>query len=72
LKLTAGDMSKNGLIDGIIKEPLGGAHHNPNEIAESVKQQILTDLAILQKKPSSQLVTERIDKFSKMGVVVES
>jgi acetyl-CoA carboxylase carboxyl transferase subunit alpha len=72
LKLTADDMSKNGLIDGIIKEPLGGAHHNPGKIAETVKQQILADLAILQKKSPSQLVTERIDKFSKMGVVVES
>ncbi len=71
LKLTADDMSKNGLIDGIIKEPLGGAHHAPTEIAETVKQKILADLAILRKKPSSQLVTERIDKFSKMGVVVE-
>lgn len=71
LKLTAADMSKNGLIDGIIKEPLGGAHHNPQEIAESVKQQLLRDLAILQKKSVDQLVNDRIDKFSKMGVVVE-
>ena len=71
LKLTADDMSKNGLIDGIIKEPLGGAHHNPQEIAESVKQQLLRDLATLQKKTVEQLVSDRIDKFSKMGVVVE-
>lgn len=71
LKLTAADMSKNGLIDGIIKEPLGGAHHNPQEIGESVKQQILTDLAALQQKTAAQLVNDRIDKFSKMGVVVE-
>src|SRR5690606_5931119 len=71
LKLTAADMSKNGLIDGIIKEPLGGAHHNPAEIAESVKQQLLGDLALLQKKTADQLVNDRIDKFSKMGVVVE-
>jgi len=71
LKLTAADMSKNGLIDGIIKEPLGGAHHNPQEIAESVKQQLLRDLATLQKKTVEQLVSDRIDKFSKMGVVVE-
>lgn len=71
LKLTAADMSKNGLIDGIIKEPLGGAHHNPQEIAESVKQQVLRDLAVLQKKAVDQLVGDRIDKFSKMGVVVE-
>ncbi|SKB55507.1 acetyl-CoA carboxylase carboxyl transferase subunit alpha [Parapedobacter luteus] len=71
LKLTAADMLNNGLIDGIIPEPLGGAHHNPAEIAESVKQQVLADLAILQKKPAGQLVSERIDKFSKMGVVIE-
>ncbi|MFB2120242.1 acetyl-CoA carboxylase carboxyltransferase subunit alpha [Parapedobacter sp. 2B3] len=71
LKLTAADMSKNGLIDGIIKEPLGGAHHNPQEIAETVKQQLLSDLAVLQKKTTAQLVSDRINKFSKMGVVVE-
>ncbi len=71
LKLTAADMLKNGLIDGIIPEPLGGAHHNPKEIAESVKQQLLADLKLLQKKSAGQLVTERIDKFSKMGVVIE-
>ena len=71
LKLTAADMSKNGLIDGIIKEPLGGAHHNPQEIAETLKQQLLSDLAILQKKPVDLLVNDRIGKFSKMGVVVE-
>ncbi|GGC20940.1 acetyl-coenzyme A carboxylase carboxyl transferase subunit alpha [Parapedobacter defluvii] len=71
LKLTADDMLKNGLIDGIIREPLGGAHHNPTEIASSVKQQLLTDLAILKARPASQLVAERIEKFSKMGVVIE-
>lgn len=71
LKLTAEDMRKNGLIDGIIREPLGGAHHNPKEIAESVKKQLLADLAILKARPASQLVAERIEKFSKMGVVIE-
>jgi len=71
LKLTAGDMLKNGLIDGIIQEPLGGAHHNPSEIAQSVKNQILTDLNTLKTKSASQLVADRIDKFSKMGVVIE-
>lgn len=71
LKLTAADMLKNGLIDGIIREPLGGAHHNPKQIAESVKKQLLADLAILKAQPASQLVAERIEKFSKMGVVIE-
>lgn len=69
LKLTSDDMLKNGLIDGIIQEPLGGAHHNPTEIAESVKQQLLADLTSLKTKTANQLVTDRIEKFSKMGVV---
>jgi len=71
LKLTAEDMLKNGLIDGIIPEPLGGAHHNPKAIAETVKQKLVADLTELRQKPANQLVTERINKFSGMGVVIE-
>lgn len=71
LKLTADDMLKNGLIDGIIPEPLGGAHHHPEQMAEVVKQQILQDLAVLDQKSPQQLVDERIGKFSEMGVVIE-
>jgi len=71
LKLTADDMLKNGLIDGIIPEPLGGAHHNHKEIAQTLKQQLLTDLASLRNKPATELVSERIAKFSRMGVTVE-
>ncbi len=71
LKLTGNDMLANGLIDGIIPEPMGGAHQNPEEAANNVKAQILADLTILGAKDSDTLVTERIDKFSKMGVVNE-
>ncbi len=71
LKLTSKDMLANGLIDGIVSEPLGGAHQDHEQIAESVKNLILSDLAILSSKPVDTLVAERIDKFSKMGVVVE-
>ena len=42
LKLTATDMKKNGLIDGIIKEPLGGAHAHPELIFEEVKRRSLS------------------------------
>ena len=72
LKLTSENMYGNGLIDGIIPEPLGGAHQNPLEIASTVKQQILDDLAKLEAKDTNILISERIDKFCKMGVVVES
>jgi len=71
LKLTGEDMLSNGLIDGIIPEPLGGAHQNPLVAAEFVKNQILSDLTVLKAKDKETLVAERIDKFSKMGVVNE-
>ena len=72
LKLTGNDMLANGLIDGIIPEPLGGAHQDPEAAAANVKSRILEDLAILSAKDVDTLVTERIDKFSKMGVVNEN
>lgn len=71
LKLTSSDMLKNGLIDGIIPEPLGGAHHDPAQMAETLKKQLVNDLIKLRKKSAANLVKERIDKFSQMGVVVE-
>lgn len=71
LKLTSEDMLGNGLIDGIIPEPLGGAHQDPAAAASNLKSQLLKDLAELTAKDSDTLVTERIDKFSKMGVVTE-
>lgn len=72
LKLTATDMLKQKLIDGIIPEPLGGAHNNSAEIFESVKREIKSSLLALEKLTPQQRTKERIEKFSKMGVVVES
>ncbi len=71
LKLTSAEMYKNRLIDGIIKEPLGGAHQDPVTMAASVKKQLLKDLKILKDYNIDQLVAERIDKFCSMGVVIE-
>ncbi len=72
LKLTSGDMYQNQLIDGIVKEPLGGAHQNPLEMAATLKEQILTDLKGLKKVNIDKLVAARIDKFCNMGVVNEN
>ncbi|MES2134563.1 MAG: acetyl-CoA carboxylase carboxyltransferase subunit alpha [Bacteroidota bacterium] len=69
LKLTSEDMSKNGLIDGIIKEPLGGAHNNQTEIFATVKAEILKHLETLKKQTPDQRINARIEKFSAMGVV---
>jgi len=71
LKLTPENMLANGLIDGIIAEPIGGAHQNPETTALNVKNKILEDLTILSGKSADSLVSERIDKYSKMGVVNE-
>jgi acetyl-CoA carboxylase carboxyl transferase subunit alpha len=71
LKLTSDDMFKNKLIDGIIKEPLGGAHQDPEAMAATVKEQILKDLAVLKKEKVDKMIAARIDKFCAMGVVEE-
>jgi acetyl-CoA carboxylase carboxyl transferase subunit alpha len=71
LKLTATDMQKHHLIDGIILEPLGGAHRNPQEIALTVKTEILKQLEPLNKMSAEKRIAERIEKFCKMGVIKE-
>ncbi len=71
LKLTAEDNLKLKLIDGIIKEPLGGAHKNPQEAYANVKNTLLEELPKLQKKNISKLINARIEKFCKMGVFIE-
>lgn len=71
LKLTAKDMLKNKLIDGIIKEPLGGAHTNVKGMAAEVKKVILQNFNELNKLSSEDRISQRIDKFCAMGVVKE-
>jgi len=71
LKLSSEDMLNNGLIDGIIKEPMGGAHHDVEMAYSSLKAAIKKELKTLVTIPSDELVMQRIEKFSKMGVVVE-
>ncbi len=72
LKLTAEDMLKQNLIDGIVREPVGGAHTFPEQMYDIVKGEIKNHLAVLLPEEKSLLVKKRIDKFCKMGVVVES
>lgn len=67
LKLTAEDLNEMNVIDGIIKEPLGGAHRNPDKAAEAVKKKLLASLKRLKKMSPEELVENRIEKYSKMG-----
>ena len=68
LKLTATDMKGNGLVDGIIPEPLGGAHLNHELAIEIVKNVILQTITELQAISPSQRINQRVDKFAGMGV----
>lgn len=69
LKLTAEDALEFGIIDGIIKEPLGGAHLNPVEAAKLLKRHLKKELTNLKDISAEQLVADRIEKYSKMGSV---
>ena len=67
LKLTAEDLQELEVIDGIIKEPLGGAHRDPDGSAAAVKHQILDSLKRLKQMDSETLVAKRIEKYAAMG-----
>lgn len=68
LKLTAQDLMGFGVIDEIVPEPVGGAHRDPKDAAETLKRAILNSLNELNKLPKDELVKKRIEKFLKMGV----
>ncbi len=69
LKLTSKDLKKMGIIDGIIKEPLGGAHNDVDLAAKKIKKVILNDIEELAKLNPEKRIDKRIDKFSNMGVI---
>jgi acetyl-CoA carboxylase carboxyl transferase subunit alpha len=71
LKLTAIDMKSAGLVDGIIQEPLGGAHTDVPKMIATLKQTLVETLKELAAVPAQERISQRIDKFSAMGVVVE-
>jgi acetyl-CoA carboxylase carboxyl transferase subunit alpha len=71
LKLTGKDMLSLKLIDGIVKEPLGGAHTNMKWMAQEVKKTILDNVAELNKLTPEERINKRIEKFCAMGVVKE-
>jgi acetyl-CoA carboxylase carboxyl transferase subunit alpha len=72
LKLTGNDLEKLGLIDGVIPEPLGGAHRAPEEAAANLRKSILASLDRLTRIPVSDLLVERYRKFRKIGEFIES
>jgi acetyl-CoA carboxylase carboxyl transferase subunit alpha len=71
LKLTGTDMKRLKLIDGIIKEPVGGAHSNREGAFNAVQEQIIAALSQLKDLNDVDLVSERMDKYANMGVYKE-
>ncbi|MFN8276148.1 MAG: acetyl-CoA carboxylase carboxyltransferase subunit alpha [Chitinophagales bacterium] len=71
LKPTPQDLLKLGIIDGIIKEPLGGAHQNPEDMARTLKKAIVRELDELKALSAEQRINNRIARYSKMGVFKE-
>lgn len=71
LRLTASDMKGFGLVDGIVPEPLGGAHCDPKAMAEVLKGVMLEHISELQAMPVDEMINRRIDKFCAMGVYKE-
>jgi len=67
LKLTAPDLLEMGIIDGVIKEPLAGAHRDYDAAADAIKKQVLKSLSSLSKQNSEKLIEQRIAKYSAMG-----
>ncbi|MDB9723171.1 acetyl-CoA carboxylase carboxyltransferase subunit alpha [Polaribacter sp.] len=71
LKLTGTDMKKMKLIDGIIKEPIGGAHSDREGAFKAVQNQIVIAFDELKGLSEENLVAQRMDKYANMGVYKE-
>jgi acetyl-CoA carboxylase carboxyl transferase subunit alpha len=69
LKMTAQDLLKLGVIDEVIPEPLGGAHREPKAVSDRVAKAFTSHLSQLDELPTNQLLTQREQKYRKMGVV---
>jgi acetyl-CoA carboxylase carboxyl transferase subunit alpha len=67
MKLTASDLLALGVIDGVIPEPVGGAHHDPDAAAKILKETILRELDALSAISPDRLVRERVAKYGRMG-----
>ena len=67
LKLTSKDLVKFGIVDHVVKEPLGGVHKNKELAAETLKKTILSVVKELQTEPIDELLEKRYAKFRKLG-----
>lgn len=71
LKITGPDLMKFNVVDEIVKEPIGGAHNNYEEMAEALKSSIINSINELSKLPPKKLRENRYNKYRNLGVVAE-
>lgn len=67
LKLTSDHMLDFGLVDDIIKEPLGGAHNDPLKMVKTLRTHIKKEIAVLMEMDPDERIRQRIEKYSNMG-----
>lgn len=71
LKITANDLLKFDIIDGVVKEPMGGAHNDPQLTADNLKKLLLDNLDEMNSMSAQELKDDRYSKFRRMGVFNE-
>ena len=72
LKLTAADLARFGVVDEVIEEPLGGAHHDPAQATQALKYALQKHLNDLRALPADRLVALRYERYRHLGVYEES
>ena len=72
MRVTAPDLLNLGVIDGIVPEPVGGAHRNWEETAENLRGALRGSLKELRSRSVESLVADRYEKFRKIGVFADS
>lgn len=71
VKITADDLMELGVIDGVVKEPVGGAHRDFEAAAANLKKAIIDSFDELKRLSPEELTDKRYQKFRKMGAFVE-
>ena len=71
MKITAKDLLDYGIIDRIIKEPLGGAHKDKENIIKNLKENLSEAITRLKSEPIEGILTKRYYKFRKIGQYTE-
>ncbi|MDA9840826.1 acetyl-CoA carboxylase carboxyltransferase subunit alpha [Rubripirellula sp.] len=72
LRFTSSDLARLGVVDDVLEEPLGGAHRDHHQMASRLKTYLSKTLSSLEGKTPEELVSERYEKFRRIGVFVES